>query len=61
MEHSAYSDKFVEENKLVESDSDDDIFDDITIDNMLLVRFFFFLTVQTRIKYLNQGFLNFFS
>lgn len=44
MEHAAYSDKFVEENKLVESESDDDIFDDITIDNMLLVRLFF-LTV----------------
>lgn len=36
MEHSVYSDKFVEANKLVESDSDEDFFDDITIDNMLL-------------------------
>ena len=39
MEHSVYSDKFVEANKLVESDSDEDFFDDITIDNMLLVSF----------------------
>merc|ERR1719466_467377 len=36
IEHSVYSDKFVEANKLVESDSDEDFFDDITIDNMLL-------------------------